>query len=137
MSRGLFNMVWRFKSDLTLEQLEERIVLDGSVEASSGTWTPDAPGAGIFDGSVHNIDGNPFIFMEGLGAGKGIGYWWSWEHKNWGWAFDYETGWWWEDRGSGWDWMNVGCWDFEWYANTGVCVFDGEIHTDYYGVSFI
>lgn len=45
-------------SDIILEQLEERIVLDGAVEAASAEdcRRPDE-GTGIFDGSVSKIAG--------------------------------------------------------------------------------
>ncbi len=122
--------------ELIFERLEERIVLDGSVEASSGPWSGPTPGSGIFDGGVHRIEDVSYVFLEGIGAGLGIGYWWNPGIGAFGWAFDYETGWWWENRGLGWDWMNVGWWDFESYANAGVCVFDGQARSDFHGVEF-
>ncbi len=56
------------------------------------------------------------------------------------WIFpDYKSGWWWENTGSGgsvdWDWMNVGWWDFEYYANQGLCPFNGKVWTDWHGVT--
>ncbi len=125
------------KADVILEQLEERIVLDGAVEASAGAWDGPDPGNGIWDGATHVIDGTAFIFLDapGNGAGDGVGYWWNNDIGAWGWALDYKSGWWWENTvADGWDWMNVGWWDFEWYANQGICVFDGQTRTDWYGV---
>ncbi len=132
----LLPRVFESSAPLILEQLEERIVLDGAVEATAGTWDAPTPGEGIFDGDFHRIEDQTFVFLEGLGAGLGIGYWWNPELQVWGWALDYESGWWWEDRGSGWDWMNVGLWDFEWYANAGVCAFDGRMRIDWAGAEF-
>ncbi len=118
--------VKRFMKDrIILEQLEERIVLDGAVDAPPGYEAPEEaaadpdPGNPLFDRDIHNTDpGRWFIYFNDTG------YWWM--DGDWRYGFDFENGQWWENYG-GWEALGTKG-DFSSFADDAVCVFDGDTY---------
>ncbi len=109
---------------ILLEQLEERIVLDGAALLEGTQETEGVtPGSGIFDGQWHEIDGEWFIYWGDAG------YWGFDDGTGWNinFAFVYAEEQWYAHDGSTWsDFATTG--DFKDFAEGGICPFDGDTH---------
>ncbi len=124
MARIGENRIKICRGDMYLEQLEERIVLDGAAEPSEATadLVGITPGEGIFDGQVHEIEGEEFLFYNNRG------WWWDNDAFRWGYCFEYANGNWWEQTDAGWHLMTGAPWDYASFARNGDLIFDGEWH---------